>query len=50
MKPESNRSYEQPDAHGHFGVYGGRFVSETLTHALDELAQSYTRWSEDANF
>jgi tryptophan synthase beta chain len=26
-----------PDANGHFGIYGGRFVSETLSAALDEL-------------
>ena len=30
-----------PDAQGHFGPYGGRFVPETLMAALDELAESY---------
>ena len=30
-------TYQQPDAHGHFGPYGGSFVSETLTHAINEL-------------
>jgi 23S rRNA (guanosine2251-2'-O)-methyltransferase len=29
--------YQQPDAKGHFGIYGGSFVSETLTHAINEL-------------
>jgi tryptophan synthase beta chain len=29
--------YQQPDARGHFGPYGGTFVAETLIHALDEL-------------
>ena len=26
-----------PDARGHFGPYGGRFVPETLMHPLQEL-------------
>ena len=30
-------NYQQPDARGHFGPYGGSFVAETLIHALDEL-------------
>ncbi|MEE9254869.1 MAG: tryptophan synthase subunit beta [Pseudomonadales bacterium] len=42
--------YEQPDEHGHFGIYGGRFVSETLTHALDELVATYERWRDDESF
>ena len=29
--------YHQPDARGHFGPYGGSFISETLTHAIAEL-------------
>ena len=33
--------YQQPDASGHFGPYGGSFVSETLVHALDELKAAY---------
>ena len=30
-----------PDQSGHFGTYGGRFVSETLMAALDELSAAY---------
>ena len=30
---------QYPNAEGHFGPYGGRFVSETLIYALDELAE-----------
>ena len=30
--------YNLPDARGHFGPYGGSFVSETLTLALNELS------------
>lgn len=39
-----------PDAHGHFGIYGGRFVSETLSAALDELEEQYGRLSKEAAF
>ena len=39
-----------PDARGHFGPYGGRFVSETLMDALDELEALYNKLSADADF
>ncbi len=39
-----------PDAKGHFGQFGGRFVSETLMHALDELQDIYTRVQHDPDF
>jgi tryptophan synthase beta chain len=39
-----------PDALGHFGPYGGRFVPETLVPALDELAQEYERARKDPAF
>ena len=41
---------EQPDESGHFGEFGGRFVSETLIHALDELREAYGRWRQDDEF
>ena len=40
----------QPDRRGHFGEFGGQFVSETLMHALDELQQAYGRWRKDEEF
>ncbi|MFM2065287.1 MAG: hypothetical protein RLZZ584_196 [Pseudomonadota bacterium] len=43
-------SYNQPDASGHFGVYGGSFVAETLSHALDELRHAYEHYSKDPAF
>ncbi|GAB1385686.1 tryptophan synthase subunit beta [Melaminivora sp.] len=43
-------SYHQPDASGHFGPYGGSFVSETLTHAISELGSAYARYQHDADF
>ncbi len=39
-----------PDAAGHFGPFGGRFVSETLIHALDELKEIYFRLKDDPDF
>jgi tryptophan synthase beta chain len=41
---------KQPDYDGHFGEFGGRFVSETLIHALEELREAYGRWREDDEF
>ena len=43
-------AYTQPDASGHFGPYGGSFVSETLTHAINELREAYARYQNDPEF
>ena len=43
-------NYQQPDASGHFGPYGGSFVAETLVHALDELKRAYTEVQNDPAF
>src|SRR5215470_5689493 len=39
-----------PDAAGHFGRYGGRFVPEALMAALDELERAYDKARTDAGF
>jgi tryptophan synthase beta chain len=39
-----------PDATGHFGVFGGRFVSETLMPALEELEQAWHKYLGDKDF
>jgi tryptophan synthase beta chain len=39
-----------PDAHGHFGPYGGRYVPETLMHPLQELETEYFRSQHDPEF
>lgn len=39
-----------PDARGHFGIFGGRFVPETLIPALDELEQEYRKAQQDPEF
>jgi len=42
--------YQQPDVSGHFGIYGGSFVSETLTHAINELKAAYAQYQHDPEF
>ncbi|PAT39575.1 tryptophan synthase subunit beta [Vandammella animalimorsus] len=42
--------YALPNEQGHFGPYGGRFSSETLTYAIDELTAAYARYQHDADF
>jgi tryptophan synthase beta chain len=39
-----------PDARGRFGPYGGRYVPETLMHALHQLTEEYERARADAEF
>jgi tryptophan synthase beta chain len=50
MPMVSFEDYNYPDERGHFGPYGGRFVAETLMHALDELERVYRTLSADADF
>ncbi len=45
-----HQPYDQPDARGHFGPYGGTFVAETLIHALDELKANYEKYRLDPEF
>jgi len=39
-----------PDEFGHFGPFGGCYVSETLMHALEDLRNAYERWRNDEEF
>ena len=39
-----------PDESGHFGIFGGRFVSETLMPALEELDEAWRHYLKDADF
>jgi len=39
-----------PDKRGHYGVYGGRYVSETLMPALLELEEAYNKYKDDPSF
>jgi len=46
LVPES----QVPDLGGHFGIFGGRFVSETLMPALEELDQAWRTYLKDPDF
>ncbi|WKZ32253.1 MAG: tryptophan synthase subunit beta [Thermodesulfobacteriota bacterium] len=39
-----------PDRLGHFGIYGGRYISETLMPAVVELEEAYLKWKKDPEF
>jgi tryptophan synthase beta chain len=47
---ELMKLYDLPDPRGHFGQYGGTFVSETLIHALDQLRDAYAKHKNDPEF
>lgn len=49
-KLDSRLIASMPDAQGRFGDYGGKFVSETLMHALAELDDVYRMLSKDPDF
>ncbi|MBN1302729.1 MAG: tryptophan synthase subunit beta [Melioribacteraceae bacterium] len=49
MTPKDN-IYNYPDVKGKFGIYGGRFVPETLMTALTELEAAYTKYKKDTRF
>jgi tryptophan synthase beta chain len=40
----------EPDAHGHWGKFGGRYVPETLVAPLDQLTDEFTRARSDTTF
>ncbi len=46
----SNSTYNFPDASGKFGIYGGKYVPETLISALDELEKLYREIKNDDKF
>jgi tryptophan synthase beta chain len=45
-----NSSPKTPDAGGHFGPYGGRYVPETLMAPLEELERAYYKARQDPAF
>ncbi len=47
---DTQQLMQLPDAQGHFGPYGGRFASETLISALEELTELYERLSKTSEF
>jgi tryptophan synthase beta chain len=49
-KPVPNSLRTMPDAQGHFGLYGGRFVAETLMPLILELEEAYKTAKADPGF
>ena len=47
---QAKEVYQLPDERGHFGIYGGRFVPETLMHPLEELTAAYEEARRDPEF
>jgi len=43
-------NYSYPDELGHFSLYGGRYVPETLIPALDMLTETYLKYKDDSLF
>ena len=50
QSPQSQTFTNMPDAFGHFGVYGGKFVAETLMGPLEELRLAYEQYLKDPDF
>jgi tryptophan synthase beta chain len=50
MSAAAKSNSNLPDAAGHFGTYGGRYVPETLMHPLQELEAEYFRAQHDPDF
>ncbi len=45
-----NNPYDLPDETGHFGVYGGRYIPETLLPAVEELTACYLQLRDNKDF
>ena len=50
MKSKSKINYAFPDENGRFGEFGGKYVSETLITALEELEKVYSKVKNDKSF
>lgn len=51
MKPiQKSNDYSGPDERGHFGIYGGRFVAETLMPLILEVEHAYAKAKADPEF
>ncbi|MBC8044148.1 MAG: tryptophan synthase subunit beta [Rhizobacter sp.] len=50
ISPVKTRAYAMPDASGHFGIYGGKFVPETLIKNAADLEAEYTAAKQDRVF
>lgn len=48
--PQANSLRQQPDSRGHFGIFGGRFVAETLMPLVLDLEREYRAAQNDPAF
>lgn len=46
----NEENYRLPDVNGKFGMFGGKYVPETLMAALEELEKSYIKLKNDSSF
>lgn len=42
--------WQRPDSYGRFGKFGGKYVPETLMHALSELESAFNSLKDDPDF
>ena len=49
-KPLPNSFRSGPDERGHFGIFGGRFVAETLMPLILDLEKAYGEAKADPSF
>jgi tryptophan synthase beta chain len=47
---KSQLTRSEPDEHGHWGRFGGRYVPETLVAPLEQLTEEFTRARHDSDF
>ena len=47
---KKSKTWKGPDSSGHFGIFGGRFVPETLVYALNQLTDAYQSVKRDRKF
>lgn len=50
MEPKVGNGLQVPDSFGRFGKFGGKYVPETLMHALTELESAFRALSGDEEF
>jgi len=50
MQSTLKNSFDQPDDNGHFGIYGGRYVAETLMPLILQVEQEYEKAKLDPSF
>ena len=50
MNDLSNSFRSGPDDHGHFGIFGGRYVAETLMPLILEVERAYDAAKADPSF